>query len=60
MLPTQLHLIEEKPGNTREIVVNNQSERSSLYTVDMLELKIAPEDKKKPSQIPNQATLNKQ
>lgn len=47
MLPTQLHLIEEKPGNTREIVVNNQSERSSLYTIDMLELKIAPEDKKK-------------
>lgn len=46
MLPTQLHFVEEKPGNMREIVVNNQSERSSLCTIDMLELKIAPEDKK--------------
>lgn len=37
----------------REIVVNNQSECSSLCTIDTLELKIAPEDKKTP-------TLNKQ
>lgn len=45
-LPTKLCFIKEKPGNMREIVVNNQSERSSLCTIDMLELKIAPEEKK--------------
>jgi len=54
MLPAKLCFVEEKPGNTGEIVVNNQSERSSLCTTDMLELKIAPKDKKKTP------TLNKQ
>lgn len=46
-MATKSCFIEEKPGNARKIAVNNYSECSSLCTIDMLELKIAPQRTKK-------------
>lgn len=52
--------MEEKPGNASKIV-NNQSALFSLHTIDVLELKIAPQKTKKKTTTkkPQTSTNNK-
>lgn len=54
--------MEEKPGNARKTVVNNQRVLFSLHTIDVLELKIAPQktNKNKPTTRKNTPNFNKQ
>lgn len=61
-LATKLCFMEEKPGNARKTVVNNQRVLFSLHTIDVLELKIAPQktNKNKPTTRKNAPNFNKQ